>query len=192
MAGGDGVVGEEGLRKLRANLVRPLGNAWANGRTDAAARGAKRRHLCDHGLGDSGKRAPPARMPRANGSGNRVVKQDRRAIRREHAERNAGSGGDQRVGARRFFAAPRLFHGDDRGAVDLARGHQTIGRQVEAIHRDRSVADDPVRQIARAEAAIERCERAFADATRRVKKPWRTPTSASRAADLSTASISLT
>jgi hypothetical protein len=109
-------------------------------------------------------------MPRADDFGSRLVKQDRRTIRREHAERDAGSGGDQPVGARRFLAAPWPFHGDDRGAVDLARGHQTIGRQAEAIHRDRSVAYDPVRQIARAEAAIERCERAFADATQTGEK----------------------
>src|SRR5215472_12146 len=111
MAGRTLIVGEERLRKLRANLVRPLGDAWADRRTDAAARGSQRGHLRNHGLGDSCKGAPPAGMPRADDSGNRLVKQDWRAIGRKHAERDAGNGGDQPVRARGFFAAPRSFHG---------------------------------------------------------------------------------
>ena len=62
-----------------------------------------------------------------------------------------------------IFAPPRLLHVDDRGAVDLAKSYQPIGRQPERCHRNFSVGGDILRHITRAEATIQRAEQTFAD-----------------------------
>ena len=70
--------------------------------------GAERVHAGDRRLDDAAERAAPAGMRGADHPGDRIVKQDRGAIGREHAERHAGDAGDHAVGPRRVLAAPGL------------------------------------------------------------------------------------
>ena len=102
-------------------------------------------------------------MRGADNPGDRVGEQYRRAIGREHAERDARDGGHHGVGARVGGAPPRPLDGDRRGAVDLMAGDQPLHREGELRRRDRPVLLDLRRIVVRAEAAIERREHAVAD-----------------------------
>src|SRR6516164_3002857 len=102
-------------------------------------------------------------MRRTDDAGNRIVKQDRRTIGRQHAERNAWNRRHETVRDGRFFAMPRPLHIDDLGAMDLADRHQPIGGKAETCHCDCAVGRDPLRSIAGAEATIQRAEQTLTD-----------------------------
>ena len=109
----------------------------------------------------SAPRQPPCAAPMMRELG--IGEQNRRAIGREHAERDPRHRCHHRVGARVLLAPPRGFDRDRVRAVDLMAADQPIRRQPEPGRRDLAVLLDMFRHVARAEAAIQGRERALAD-----------------------------
>src|SRR3954468_21999146 len=153
----------EALVKFRADFVGGLGDARADASPDSLGAGAEPSHRRDGRLHDSGQRTAPAAMRRADDACLRVGEQDRRAIGREYAERNARNGGNHRVGAGVFLAPPGALDGNRGRAVDLMATDETIGPEPEPGGCYRPVLLDAVRRVARAEAAIQRREHTAAD-----------------------------
>jgi hypothetical protein len=154
---------EHGSGELGSDLVGTLGDAGADSGHDALAQGAHPLHGLDRGLQHAVERAAPAGMRRADHAGLGVGQQHRRAVRGEHAERQPGLAGHQRVDPWRLIRRPGpVGHGNTVG-MDLVGGDQAVGRKVDTSHGAGPVLRHLVPLVARAEAAVQRLVETFAD-----------------------------
>src|SRR5579875_1341427 len=158
------IFGEKRRREFGPDLVREAADAWADAGADVAAPGAELRHPRDRRLDDAAEGAAPAGMGGADDPRPWVAQQHRRAISGQDAESEAGSAGDEPVRRGRLLGPPRARDDDRVGAVPLPHADQPIAGKPQPGRRNVAIARHPFRPIARAEAAIQRGERAFADA----------------------------
>src|SRR5665213_3323191 len=160
------VARQEMAREFGPDLVGFLRDAGADGGDDARRGGAQILHRGDGRFQDSGERAAPAGMGRADDARLGIGEQHRRAIRCQYAERDARHARHHGVGAAHRLAWPGRLDDDRFRAMHLLAGGEAGGRQVEHLHRAGAILDDMRRRVGAGEAAIERGENAAADAAR--------------------------
>ena len=152
---------------------RRLGRCTARSPRPCARGPPARDHGLDRRLDHPGERAAPAGMGGADHAGVRIRQQHRRAVGREHAERDAGTVGNQRIGLER--RPSRLRRARDRpwyrGPGAPCTGCRAPCR---GARRARPVRLHPPDVIAARVAAVERGESPSLTPPVRVKKPWRT------------------
>ena len=124
---------------------------------DAAAFGAEALHCFDGGFGNAPESAAPpgvcsayrrARLGSNSNNGAQSAASTPSAMPGTRVTMPSAAGASPRL--------PRLFDAHHPGAVDLAAGHQSIGRQPQHLHRDSPVLLDAVGIVAGAETAIQR------------------------------------
>ena len=112
---------DETLDEFAADFVGVLADQGADRGDDAAAFGAEFFHRVDGGFQHAGQRAFPAGMRRADHARARIDEQDRAAIGRGDADREAFGARDDGVGARPRCAVPWSGRHHGVGRMDLVQ-----------------------------------------------------------------------
>ena len=125
------VLAQEGLGEFGPDFVGPLCDCRADARGNALPLGAQGFHRRDRRVQDAGQGTAPSGVGRGDDPGLGFGEENRHAIGRQNADRQATRLGDHRVRLGRLARRPGIFDDDGGRRVDLMGSQKTAVRGVE-------------------------------------------------------------
>ena len=147
---------QERSGKFRTDLIGALGDRRPDSGHGPGPPGTERFHRLDDRRQDTAKGSLPTGVSGADDSRIGVGEQNRRTIRAENSENDAGTIRHHRVGPRRRSARPLPFDPYRRPAVHLIDRIQRLARQIEMAGDAAAVLRNGIRMVLRTQPDIER------------------------------------